>query len=109
MPSSKWRANSLPVHGMIGRCWPCRFITLMIQSWGATMSARTRSAAGIARIIGTTRNSRRSHRDIVNEPRLAEPRRGEEADRPVTQRLDAGKRLGMAGLEVIDRKARRLD
>ncbi len=50
-----------------------------------------------------------SHRDVVDEPRLAEPGGDEQAQRAVGERLGARERFGVARLEIVDGEARGLD
>src|SRR6266481_8921483 len=113
MPSSSTRANSPPVQGISGCCEPCRFITLVIHSCGATMSARTRRAAGMARIIANRPAGfafcRRSRRNIIDQPRLAKACGDEEAEQAVFCGLDAAQGVRVACFEIVDRKPRRFD
>jgi hypothetical protein len=48
-------------------------------------------------------------RDIVDEPRVAEPCRGEKPDRSLAARGDWGKGFGMTGFEIIRDETRRRD
>src|SRR5260370_38012745 len=113
MPSSSTRANSPPVQGIAGRCEPCRFITLVIHSCGATMSARTRRAAGMARIIADRPAGlafcRRLRRNIIDQPRLAKAGGDEKTEWAVFNGLDAAPGVRVARLEIVDRKPGRFD
>src|SRR5215467_10560860 len=50
-----------------------------------------------------------SRRNIVDQPCLAEARRGEQTERAVLRSLDAPQRFGVARFEIVDRKPRCFD
>src|SRR5258708_12373131 len=52
---------------------------------------------------------RRSCRDVIDQPRLTEASRDEEAERAVLCGLDAAQGVRVARLEIIDRKPGRFD
>src|SRR5258708_38566892 len=52
---------------------------------------------------------RRSCRDVIDQPRLTEASRDEEAERAVLCGLDAAQGVRVAHLEIIDRKPGRFD
>src|SRR5262245_66483379 len=50
-----------------------------------------------------------SHRDVVDQARCADPRRHEETEWPVLDRLHPGQAAGMPRLEIVDREAHAFD
>ena len=78
---------------------------------GASRST-PRGAAGRRAPAGEGRPGSRassSHRDVVDQPSLAQAGGDKKAERAVGQRLDAGEAFGVARFEIVDRESRCLD
>jgi hypothetical protein len=58
---------------------------------------------------GRDREHHSSHRDVVDQPSLAEARGDKKAERAVLARLGAGERLGVARFEIIESESRFLE